>query len=818
MPPLSNAKCGGTFDRNNPLFERQRVPCQFQSDVDGVGGGNAMSRNSQRTQATIIHYTVRILEGRRPCGGSGGGMERCIRFEITDECAHYVPSSCIGLGFGSPPVHATPVLSMPSASSDSCPGGPPMMQMQMQMQMQPINRTANHQPYYHAESRMQAFGSTACAAHTCTNAAAATIINTYELEVGETDFAQLRRDQALLVDFGSFADSFISLLGYCDLGQQQEGEEEEEQSGLCDGGSVEQQRTSQPSHTQNQNQNRPTPPRTPYSTELPRYTCRLEELSSAATGRGPLQARFSIVESNQFRELTHLSLNLYKGTDATIRSYLSSRLHQTMVENTALRCNLKQQINRADDGHAQMQEMTQQMQQMATTYEADKALIESQAKDVLKKETMRLSEESQRMLQEKDDQMQSMATKQQEEVAKLNGRISSLENQVAQLSKDKTSTEDDNAKLRDTVRQQADKIETLSKDLSSAKSQVEQLNEEKTATSKSLHEAQIRIATLEQSKISQEQALDQSNALRKVAEVGATTANDTINTQSKQLQEARERIAELESELTTSQETLSRYQRDRADTKQQVKEQSVELAQKDALVAAKTEEHTATRAKLNEVESNLHRLQIDKQAVESELAEAKEKLQESAKLLLSNQHVITYLNREINNTQLGRVGAGAGVVSSDCNIATAPATATGISGVGASDSGLGPPPLSSYNSTFAAPSPSKRRYMHGSSTGGISSGGAMTPTENGPHSSYYSSSLAGLNSYLPPVSTSTSTSVMAKAPCSGGVCPPSPSPASAPSASLPPAPATCPRPTFRTDINAQIARQEMSKISKTPPR
>ena len=38
------------------------------------------------------------------------------------------------------------------------------------------------------------------------------------------------------------------------------------------------------------------------------------------------------MESNQFRELTHLSLNLHKGTDATIRSYLSSRLHQTMAE------------------------------------------------------------------------------------------------------------------------------------------------------------------------------------------------------------------------------------------------------------------------------------------------------------------------------------------------------------------------------------------------------------------------------------------------------------------------------------------------------
>ena len=45
-------------------------------------------------------------------------------------------------------------------------------------------------------------------------------INIYELEVGETDFATLRRDQALLVDFADFADSFIGLLGYCDLGDK----------------------------------------------------------------------------------------------------------------------------------------------------------------------------------------------------------------------------------------------------------------------------------------------------------------------------------------------------------------------------------------------------------------------------------------------------------------------------------------------------------------------------------------------------------------------------------------------------------------------
>mmetsp|Transcript_17366 Transcript_17366/g.24740 ORF Transcript_17366/g.24740 Transcript_17366/m.24740 type:complete len:127 (-) Transcript_17366:96-476(-) len=36
-------------------------------------------------------------------------------------------------------------------------------------------------------------------------------IHLFELEVGESDFVELRRDQALLVDFHNFAHSFVSL-------------------------------------------------------------------------------------------------------------------------------------------------------------------------------------------------------------------------------------------------------------------------------------------------------------------------------------------------------------------------------------------------------------------------------------------------------------------------------------------------------------------------------------------------------------------------------------------------------------------------------
>ena len=227
--------------------------------------------------------------------------------------------------------------------------------------------------------------------------------------------------------------------------------------------------------------------------------------------------------------------------------------------------------------------------------------------------------------------------------------------------------------------------------------------------------------------------------------------------------------------MATAEATLSRYQRDRADVKQQVKEKTDELTQRDALVTARDGENAAMRKQLDDVEARLQRMQIDKQAAESELTEAKQKLMESAKLLQSNQQVITFLNREINSAQLGRVG-------------------------GAASTGL---PPSSYTT---AQSPSKRYGL--SSGGGI--GGTMGTTEircsllssstealsSSLPRSHYSSSLAGLTAYLPPAA-----SISATAAC------PSPSPART---ALPPAPATCPRP--QGLLRGQITR------TMTPPR
>lgn len=117
-------------------------------------------------------------------------------------------------------------------------------------------------------------------------------------KVGEDDYHQLKHDQCLRVDFSSFPRKFIELLESCrgnapgamSLGPARNSEV---------GGGTAELRSGEPSF--------------------------LARLETAVTGGFSV---FSLVETNPFKELTHLSLKFRAGNDAAIKTYLAARLRQ----------------------------------------------------------------------------------------------------------------------------------------------------------------------------------------------------------------------------------------------------------------------------------------------------------------------------------------------------------------------------------------------------------------------------------------------------------------------------------------------------------
>ena len=192
------------FDRSNPLFERNVVSFEVVTTPPNNNSTNASSTNNDNNNKRNGNFTVRILEGRRSTS-SGGEGERVIRFEMSNECNLVSGLSSPAHQQCTPSRSRTPIIHAPFMTVDR--GGRQGHHSSM-MQGGP---THHHQsPHTRLQPQPQ-------------QKSLNLPIELYELEVGESDFAALRRDQALLVDFNSFSDSLISLLQCCELGSDEGG-------------------------------------------------------------------------------------------------------------------------------------------------------------------------------------------------------------------------------------------------------------------------------------------------------------------------------------------------------------------------------------------------------------------------------------------------------------------------------------------------------------------------------------------------------------------------------------------------------------------
>ncbi|CAM9856703.1 unnamed protein product [Choristocarpus tenellus] len=149
----------------------------------------------------------------------------------------------------------------------------------------------------------------------------------YTLQVGEDDYHQLKHEQCLRVDFKSFPQKFIELLHSCRrgaVGNEDSAQNLPSPSALSMGGTGGRYDIGEGGGwggsyglgSSGEGQ----------GGYAPSFLARLETQSADGC---PI---FSLIETNPFKELTHLSLRFRAGNDAAIKAYLAARLRQVKAE------------------------------------------------------------------------------------------------------------------------------------------------------------------------------------------------------------------------------------------------------------------------------------------------------------------------------------------------------------------------------------------------------------------------------------------------------------------------------------------------------
>ena len=228
-----------------------------------------------------------------------------------------------------------------------------------------------------------------------------------------------------------------------------------------------------------------------------KYSCRLEDFSSLSSnnsnhnnraGAGGINsgnsnkrqsARFSVVESNKFRELTHLSLNLSPGNDSTIRGYLSERLFQTMDENRNFHNRLKEEISRACHSEELVKSMSDELKQLSISSETERRELKLDMGERTQKENQQREEEHKRAFEEKDNEIRSLTHKMESEVKCIRVKFEDIQKEQQNLLKEKYELEGIVDQLQGNLSRRNQTVEDLTCEMTQMKEKSQHLEEYK---------------------------------------------------------------------------------------------------------------------------------------------------------------------------------------------------------------------------------------------------------------------------------------------------------------------------------------------------
>lgn len=423
----------------------------------------------------------------------------------------------------------------------------------------------------------------------------------YSLDVGEGDFHELRREHGLLVDFGSFPRHFIELLGRCT------GEPQDDWAGA-------------------------------------RFGAALDKANG----------KFGVVEANRFKQVTHLSLRVAQGDDASVKAYLAGRLEQTMAQ----RASLEHVCGTTKTRLEQVEKELSDEKQATAELEARLRQTEADARGTLLAETAQLREtyvaELETARSDAASELRAVQEAREREAEALKTKsedlAASLRTSQARVAERDAALADLEARLA-TLKERTERAESTLDTEKGARANAEA---ERDAAEAARHSAELRLATARQRAEDADAAISRADALRAAAERDAAAAASSLEKTAKTLKRRDDQLVTASSEIKKGNALIDKLsdQTRAAHAKLRLKTDLAKQLERrlDDIGRA----HADDKHKRDLAEAQVAREHDKRLVLEKDLDECRKKLVDAAELLENNQQVIQYLNAELNEHQLGR--------------------------------------------------------------------------------------------------------------------------------------------------------------------
>ncbi|KAG9483243.1 hypothetical protein GDO78_009275 [Eleutherodactylus coqui] len=428
----------------------------------------------------------------------------------------------------------------------------------------------------------------------------------YNLVISEDDFQSLKLQQGLLVDFSAFPQKFIDLVYQC-INEEKK--------------------------------------------EVPRFLLQLS--SGAALGSSP--AQLDVVETNPFKHLTHLSLRLLPANDMEVKTYLAMCLKCIKEEKVMLHHKLKKT---EDDLTRQLICTQQSLSEKTIELENLKSDSSTKITALTSQHTAELTSEKEKA-QQANTQLQQQCEQQRKEFeSSLQKNTQQMQSRLNELEQSNKDLLERRYKAESTVRELKAKYQSLEEDLQRAEQKVTSLGRENSALDaechdkeKELNRLQTRLAVFEQELKDKDQLVQRSNEI-----LVATQEQKTVleaNTEKKQVQigKLEATIKSLSCELLKANDIIKKLQGDLKTLMGKLKLKNAVTVQQEKLIAEKEKLLQEGQIKLHDIQQSLRLKEEEAEKLQEQLQQTNKKLEESKELLKTNENVITWLNKQLNENQ-----------------------------------------------------------------------------------------------------------------------------------------------------------------------
>ena len=428
----------------------------------------------------------------------------------------------------------------------------------------------------------------------------------HSMEVSEDEFQSLKVEQSILVDFHQFPDQFIELLEACVASRGEPN---------------------------------------------PRFLAVLR----LGAGAGEDSA-LGVVETNKFKHLSHISLAFKPGDDASIKKYLAARLMDVKGERDVWRRSHGDASDELRDARLAVEGAAAEAKTQSEAAREVRAAAQARLDELAAKLKRAALEELENTKTRMEGERSAAEAGFKSAIDSLTSRNNELDARARELMEQKYGLDSKFSDASSRASSAEAALETAHAELRALRETNKHLDKGLNEREKSSQSSGMRVEWLEAQLKDKEELLRSLKSRVDAAESYKHAQESALEDARASAVRAEDRVSASAGEIRKGNQIIERLQAELRSAKAKAKLKAAVIAQQETLLSERQSALDAAIRERAEATRETDSLRSEIRSLTSRVDDQRRKLEESHALLASNQQMITWLNGQVNEAQLGRLG------------------------------------------------------------------------------------------------------------------------------------------------------------------